>query len=155
MSRQNNGCGITLLAGGVWRLRPISTTTHIRKTEVHLISRVVTFNRNSFIGGLWCRGRESNPHVLTSFYDALPSRIYRRFSRQSKLRPAWCWYITPSSSPHPEIQHAQSRRHKCQANRCAVSLAEVRCYLAQTREGSPRRSLLLRPDHLAQLVLYN
>jgi hypothetical protein len=39
--------------------------------------------------------------VPTSFYYALPSRIYRRFSRQSKLRLAWYEHISPSSSPHP------------------------------------------------------
>jgi hypothetical protein len=33
--------------------------------------------------------------VFTEFYYALPSRIYRRFSRQSKLRPAWYRHVTP------------------------------------------------------------
>jgi hypothetical protein len=31
----------------------------------------------------------------TSSYYALPSSIYRRFSRQSKLRPAWYEHISP------------------------------------------------------------
>src|SRR5882724_6079557 len=39
--------------------------------------------------------------LLTAFYYALPNSIYRRFSRQSKLRPTWYRYVTPSSSPHP------------------------------------------------------
>src|SRR2546425_10556308 len=38
--------------------------------------------------------------VLTTLYYALPSRIYRRFSRQSRLRLARYRHITPSSSPH-------------------------------------------------------
>jgi hypothetical protein len=38
--------------------------------------------------------------VLTTLYYALPSSIYRRFSRQSKLRLAWYRHVTPSSSPH-------------------------------------------------------
>ena len=43
--------------------------------------------------------------VLTSFYYALPSRIYRRFSRQSKLRLAWYEYVSPSSFPHLVLIH--------------------------------------------------
>jgi len=38
--------------------------------------------------------------LLTSFYYAIPSSIYRRFSRQSRLRPAWYRHMTPSFSPH-------------------------------------------------------
>ena len=38
--------------------------------------------------------------VLTTLYYALPSSIYRRFSRQSKLSLAWYRHVTPSSSPH-------------------------------------------------------
>jgi hypothetical protein len=34
---------------------------------------------------------------LTSFYYALPSRLYRRFSRQSRLCPAWYEHVSPSS----------------------------------------------------------
>ncbi len=41
--------------------------------------------------------------VLTTFYYALPSSIYRRFSRQSKLRLAWYEHVSPSSSRHLEI----------------------------------------------------
>jgi hypothetical protein len=33
--------------------------------------------------------------VLTEFYYALPSRIYRCFSRQSKLHPAWYRHVAP------------------------------------------------------------
>ncbi len=47
--------------------------------------------------------------VLTSCYCALPSRIYRRFSRQSKLRLAWYKHVSPSSSPHLEIRYAQTQ----------------------------------------------
>ncbi len=49
------------------------------------------------------RGTNLKPvaRVLTSFYCALPSNIYRRFSRQSKLRLAWYEHVSPSSSPHP------------------------------------------------------
>src|SRR5260370_8497800 len=48
------------------------------------------------------RGTNLKPvaRVLTSFYCALPSSIYRRFSRQSKLRLAWYEHVSPSSSPH-------------------------------------------------------
>jgi hypothetical protein len=54
--------------------------------------------------------------VLTSFYYALPSSIYRGFSRQSKLRIAWYEHISPSSSPHflrswrPEHHLRRSKR---------------------------------------------
>jgi len=50
--------------------------------------------------GLRSTDFKSDSAVLTSFYYALPSSIYRRFSRQSKLRPAWYKHLTPSSSPH-------------------------------------------------------
>src|SRR5258708_17455549 len=40
---------------------------------------------------------KSVARVLTSFYCALPSSIYRRFSRQSTLRLAWYRHVTPSS----------------------------------------------------------
>jgi hypothetical protein len=33
--------------------------------------------------------------VLTSFYYALPSSTYKRFSRQSKFRLAWYEHVTP------------------------------------------------------------
>ena len=38
--------------------------------------------------------------VLTSFYYALPSSIYQRFSRHSRLRLAWYEHVSPSTSPH-------------------------------------------------------
>src|SRR6266496_4512159 len=37
---------------------------------------------------------KSVARVLTSFYYALPSSIYRRFSRQSKLRLVWYQHVT-------------------------------------------------------------
>ena len=40
---------------------------------------------------------KSVARVLISFYYALPSSIYRRFSRQSKLRLAWYEHVSPSS----------------------------------------------------------
>src|SRR6266542_6380457 len=43
---------------------------------------------------------KSVARVLTSFYYARPSSIYRCFSRQSKLRLAWYEHVSPSSSPH-------------------------------------------------------
>src|SRR5882724_1697042 len=46
--------------------------------------------------------------VLTTFYYALPSSIYRRFSRQSKLRLAWYRHVTPSSSPHRSLRQNPS-----------------------------------------------
>src|SRR5258705_3955023 len=45
---------------------------------------------------------------LTSLYYAVSSSIYRRFSRQSKLRPAWYQYVIPSSSGG--IAHERSFR---------------------------------------------
>ena len=38
--------------------------------------------------------------LLTSCYCVLPSRIYRRSSRQGKLSIIWSGHVTPSSSPH-------------------------------------------------------
>ena len=54
----------------------------------------------AFIAGVSAavlRGTDSKSvaPVLTSFYCALPSSIYRRFSRQSKLRLAWYRHVTP------------------------------------------------------------
>src|SRR5258708_31683204 len=62
---------------------------------------------------------KSVSRVLTSFHYALPSSIYRRFSRQSKLRPAWYKHVTPSSSPHVAQVHKPlipRRPHVNQAN---------------------------------------
>src|SRR5258705_7404163 len=42
---------------------------------------------------------KSDSWVLTSFCYALPSSIYRRFSRQSKLRLAWYQHVTPLIFP--------------------------------------------------------
>src|SRR5258705_11501608 len=47
--------------------------------------------------------------LLTTLYYALPGSIYRRFSRQSKLRLAW-YHVTPSSSPHLNQYEARSCR---------------------------------------------
>src|ERR1700720_406189 len=49
--------------------------------------------------------------LLTSFYYALPSSIYRRFSRQSKLRLAWYRHITPSSLLRRKPLILPSSRH--------------------------------------------
>ncbi len=48
--------------------------------------------------------------LLTTLYYALPGSIYRRFSRQSKLRLAWYRHVTPSSSPHLNQYEGRSWR---------------------------------------------
>ena len=59
----------------------------------------------------WCHDVNRTRALLTTDFKSvsrlpnssnwtLPSRIYRRLSRQSKLRQAWYEHITPSSSPH-------------------------------------------------------
>jgi hypothetical protein len=59
---------------------------------------------------------KSGSGLLTSIYYALPSRIYRRFSRQSKTTSSLVQaHVTPSSSPHldtskksPHLENAQT-----------------------------------------------
>ena len=48
------------------------------------------------------RATDSKPVslVLTQWYYARPSSIYRRLSRQSKLGKTWSRHVSPSSSPH-------------------------------------------------------
>src|SRR5260370_32550346 len=60
--------------------------------------------------------------VPTSFYYALPSRIYRRFSRQSKLRLAWYKHVTPSSPPSSSPHLSRSS--------CTKQAIRVRRYYA-------------------------
>ena len=69
----------------------------------------------AFIAGVSAavlRGTDSKSvaPVLTSFYCALPSSIYRRFSGQSTLRLAWYQHVTPSSSPHVGASRESSYR---------------------------------------------
>ena len=52
---------------------------------------------------------KSVARVLTSFYYALPSSIYRRFSRQSKLRLAWYEHVSPHLPLILENQFAETQ----------------------------------------------
>src|SRR5439155_26026837 len=76
--------------------------------------------------------------LFTTFYYALPSSIYRRFSRQSKLRLAWYQHVTPSSSPHLCASNPLTFTSSCQSvnsNSRLDSGAKSRVYNWRVEEG--------------------
>src|SRR5258707_792556 len=80
------------------------------KMKMHVILRKTTGAEGGSRTRTSLRTTDFKPvaGVFTTFYYALPSSIYRRFSRQSKLRLAWYQHITPSSSPHLCARHIPS-----------------------------------------------
>src|SRR5258705_12705793 len=77
-------------------------TEHGVKMKMHAILRKTTGAEGGSRTRTSLRTTDfkSVSRVLTSLYCAIPSRIYRRFSRQSKLRLAWYEHVSPASSPH-------------------------------------------------------
>jgi len=94
---------------------------------------------------------KSDLGALTSFCYALPSRIYRRLSRQSNLRLAWYRHVTPSSSPHLEIQICTN---PATSRPGTVSLAALDKQISRLRDDAklvPERAARLDWRSLARL----